>query len=178
MFNGVQTKYYAGIGARETPPDILGKITGTAHRLNGMQFILRSGGARGADSAWQNGAGGNFQLYKPESATEDAIRLASKFHPNWKACSDFACRAHGRNMMILFGYGLNDPVDFVACWTPDGKITGGTGQAIRAAEYFGIPVFNFALEELPDQRKLLVHSNEMTRLKSLCHTTINRSNAR
>lgn len=43
-------------------------------------------------------------------------------------------------------------MDFVICWTPDGaegeaecsRETGGTGQAIRLASRWGVPVVNLA----------------------------------
>ena len=39
---------------------------------------------------------------------------------------------------------------FVICWTKNGKGTGGTGQAIRIAKGFGIPVFDLAIKDLTD----------------------------
>lgn len=47
--------YYAGIGSRETPPGICHSMTGLARHLAAMGWILRSGGARGADQACENG---------------------------------------------------------------------------------------------------------------------------
>ena len=39
--------------------------------------------------------------------------------------------------------GLDEPdSEFVICWTHDGTDVGGTGQAIRIANHYGIPVFN------------------------------------
>jgi hypothetical protein len=40
----------------------------------------------------------------------------------------------------------------VICYTPGGRSGGGTGQAIRVAELYGIPVFDLAREY--DQRAL------------------------
>jgi len=45
-------------------------------------------------------------------------------------------------MMVLLGAGLDDPVEFVLCWTPGGETVGGTGHLIRAARSYGIPVYN------------------------------------
>ena len=47
--------------------------------------------------------------------------------------------------MIALGPILDDPVEFIICWTPGGKVTGGTGQAIRIAKDLDIRVFNLAL---------------------------------
>jgi len=47
--------------------------------------------------------------------------------------------------MILFGKDLNTPVEFIVCWTKSGKVTGGTGQALRIAKYYDIKVYNMGL---------------------------------
>jgi hypothetical protein len=51
-----------------------------------------------------------------------------------------------RNALQILGRYGSTPVKFVVCWTKDGKNTGGTGQALRIADYFHIPVFNFYRE--------------------------------
>lgn len=47
-----------------------------------------------------------------------------------------------RNVYQVLGPNLDDPVEFIICWTKDGKASGGTGQAIRIANDYGVPVFN------------------------------------
>ena len=47
---------YAGIGSRETPPDICKIMTEIAKRLAHLGLTLHSGGAEGADSAFERGA--------------------------------------------------------------------------------------------------------------------------
>jgi hypothetical protein len=47
-----------------------------------------------------------------------------------------------RNMMQVLGKNLDTPVDFVVCWTKNGKDIGGTGAAIRCAWDHSIPVYN------------------------------------
>jgi len=37
---------------------------------------------------------------------------------------------------------LKDPSDFIVCYTENGKMKGGTAQALRIAEDYKIPVFN------------------------------------
>ncbi len=49
------SKYYAGIGSRKTPPEMMSLMTDLAARLEEQGWILRSGGAIGADSAFQLG---------------------------------------------------------------------------------------------------------------------------
>ena len=50
------TKTYAGIGSRRTPPEILRLMERMALILSGAGYTLNSGGAKGADSAFENGA--------------------------------------------------------------------------------------------------------------------------
>lgn len=136
-------RYYAGIGSRETPISILNKMTQLAKKLS-FHYILRSGGAIGADIAFEVGAD-HKEIFKAKDATTTAMVIAERFHPNWAACSDYVRKLHTRNVMILLGKYLNSPVKFVVCWTPRGLITGGTGQGLRIAEAYDISVINFAI---------------------------------
>jgi len=47
--------YYAGIGSRKTPPDILALMEACAYKLARYGWNLRSGGAPGADQAFERG---------------------------------------------------------------------------------------------------------------------------
>lgn len=133
--------YYAGIGSRKTPDYILKKMTNLAKKLNDADLILRSGGANGADSAFEAGAK-NKEIFRADDATDESIKLASQFHPNWEACSDYVKKLHGRNVMIILGEDLKTPVKFLVCWTKDGKEEGGTGQALRVAKHYQIKIYN------------------------------------
>ena len=55
-------------------------------------------------------------------------------------------RLIARNLLQIFGENKETPSSFVVCWTPDGKDSGGTGYAIRAAQKAGIPVYNLKNE--------------------------------
>jgi hypothetical protein len=145
MENKTGLKYYAGVGSRETPLDVQLLMADIADFMGRKRFILRSGGAEGADDAFERGAKFHnhpFEIFKPEDATPEAIEIASNCHPNWKACDTFARKAHGRNSMILFGESLRVPVNMVICWTPRGEVVGGTGQTIRMAKDYLIRVIN------------------------------------
>jgi hypothetical protein len=50
-----QSRTYTGIGARRTPSDVLDLMHSLAMRLSGG-WVLRSGGADGADRAFEEGA--------------------------------------------------------------------------------------------------------------------------
>ena len=159
-------KYYAGIGSRETPPDILKLMTKIAIYLEAQGYILRSGGAYGADSAFAQGCNElSREIYVPWNnynghpmislIPNDAFALASGLHPNWLALTNGAKALMARNCMQILGMNLQSPVKFVICWTKDGCIsekertskTGGTGQAIALASRNNIPIFNLARKD-------------------------------
>lgn len=159
--------FYAGVGSRETPLYTLKEMREIAAELSKLGYTLRSGGALGADTAFARGDPA-AQIYLPwdgynkvrrstlNEPTPAAIVLAKTFHPAWHRCGEGAKKMHGRNMHILLGPNLDTPVDFVVCWTKDGRDTGGTGQAIRAAMTYGIPVFNlYHFDALPELRSHL-----------------------
>jgi len=142
-------KFYAGIGSRRVPPDIVVEMAWIAQELRGRGYTLRSGGAVGADQAFEAGADEDKEIFlaRPKPCP-DAFKIAESIHPAWHRCSSFAKALHARNVYQVLGRGLDKLVDFVVCWTPDGaeettsQKTGGTGQAIRLANRLDIPVFN------------------------------------
>ena len=147
---------YAGIGSRATPDRILGLFTGLAMILDRMGFTLRSGGAEGADKAFEQGVlySGNKEIFLPWKhfnhnqsglypPSDEAYKMAAHYHPNWNACSANAKAFHARNCHQVLGSGLNVPAAVVVCWTPNGEVTGGTGQALRIALDKEIPIINF-----------------------------------
>lgn len=139
---------YAGIGSRATPHDACMLMTRTAVALEARGWLLRSGGAEGADRAFAHGTT-HKEIFRANDATAEAFDHAAKYHPAWERCSAFAQALHARNSMILLGRNLDDPVDMVVCWTLG---EGGTMQGVRIAEAYKIPVFNLvkpdALERL------------------------------
>lgn len=168
-------KTFAGIGSRETPPEILEKMKAIAKFLSEQGYTLRSGGAVGADSAFEAGAG-KKQIFLPwnnyngrkvdnvsffsDTLYDKHFNLAANIHPAWEKCSQGAKKMHARNTQQILGRNLDTPCDFVVCWTKDGKLVGGTSTAIRLAMANNIPVFNIGsadgLEELRAFCKTLI----------------------
>lgn len=152
--------HYAGIGSRETPDNVLQQMEDIARYLAERDWCLRSGGAPGADSAFEKGAGEkqifvpwkNFNNKATAVVAPDlpkwplAVEVASRIHPAWDRCSPAAQKLHARNVFQVFGPELRrkDAVKFVVCWTKGGKTVGGTATAITLAQRHGIPVFNLA----------------------------------
>ena len=137
-----QTFKYAGIGSRETPYSICSILTDLANYLFDCGYTCVSGGAEGADKAFQAGAHNKCEVWRPKDATTEAYDLAEDFHPRWDRLTPSARGLHARNGHILLGQDLNTPVDFVLCWTEHGLEKGGTAQGIRIARAYGIPLYN------------------------------------
>lgn len=159
---------YTGIGSRSTPPNVFERMRAIASELAAAGYELRSGGADGADTAFELGCDDsdgaksiwlpwpNFQGRKVASSdrtflpTPAAFALASTLHPAWPRLSRGPRALHARNTHQCLGADLESPSSFVVCWTADGAEaaagvtakTGGTGTAIRLASLRGIPVFN------------------------------------
>lgn len=167
---------YAGIGSRQTPENVLALMRDLAGQFARAGWTLRTGGAEGADQAFQVGAAqarGEIELYLPWDKYEanalvpvltpetciwpdpswEAFSLASQYHPIWERLKQGAQKLHARNCHQVLGYDLDQLVNLIVCWTPDGSIdgsggkTGGTGMALRIARDNGAPlVLNLAVE--------------------------------
>jgi hypothetical protein len=138
-------KYYAGIGSCETPEDVLISMTNIGRVLEEMQYILRSGAAIGADSAFEKLVPKDRkEIFVAADADAASMAIAARFHPNWSACNDYARKLHARNAKIVLGSNLKSPVSFVVCWTPGGELSGGIAMGIRIARHYAIPVYNLA----------------------------------
>lgn len=154
------SKVYAGIGSRQTPEVVCCTMEAIGQYMARSGWLLRSGGAEGADRAFQRGAvafrqglcemdayGLRFlEVYRPEDSDghPEWFEVAEKHHPAWHRCSEPARRLHARNTPIILGPELDQHADLVICWTPGAKGEGGTGQGIRIARAHGIPVFDLA----------------------------------
>jgi hypothetical protein len=139
---------YAGIGSRETPPEVLKEMTDIASRLEKKGFILRSGGAKGADSAFEAGVKDSSmkEIFYAKDCEQWCLDLVANYipygRPPLKRMNSYVQKLLGRNMKIVFGNKGAENVQFIICWTPLGTDDGGTGYAIRAAIDSGIPIFN------------------------------------
>ena len=161
---------YTGIGARKTPGDILNAMVQVGEHMAKEGHTLRSGGAQGADRAFEIGCDyksiGTKEIYLPVKGfqgnnsslyfvTQDAMNVAAKFHPRWDALPTFVKLLMGRNAYQMLSIDLKTPTTFVICWTPDGKVVGGTGLALRMADYYDIPVLNFGALTLDEMNNKL-----------------------
>lgn len=154
-------KVYAGIGSRRTPPDILAVMKQLGLILAAQGWVLRTGGAPGADSAFMDGClkhpipvgeprqhelylpwptfGASPAIPKLERPTRLAYDIAADYHPHWPHLKRTTKALMARNVHQVLGADLDDPVRMIVCWTPDGSLdghgpdSGGTGMALRIA---------------------------------------------
>lgn len=163
-------KAYAGIGSRQTPAEVLTLMTQIGRELAKNGWTLRSGGADGADWAFEHGAmlGMHPELLEPwpeiylpwphfndrpsgpdvPEPQPEAYDIARRFHPAWDRCSRGAKALHARNVHQILGPDVTRPTysRFVVCWTRGAAGGGGTGQALRIAKHYDVPIFDLADE--------------------------------
>lgn len=171
--------YYAGIGSRETPSDVLTIFEKVGKFLAQKDFILRSGHAEGADKAFENGCdkvNGLKEIYLPwkgfEGSESDlivfdirAFEIAEKYHPYWNNLKQGGQKLQARNSHQVLGSDLETPSSFVLCWTKNGKGSGGTGQAIRIAKAYDIPIFDagkYKSEDIGNQLKIFLMGSSVS----------------
>lgn len=152
--------YYAGIGSRKTPHKILTIMMRIAQILS-PAWVLRSGGADGADRAFENGAA-KSEIFLPWRGfngnpsplyvvPDIAYEIAAKYHPAWDKCTHGARALHARNSCQVLGPipGQSEPSKVIICWHMG---SGGTMQAVRIAQANKIPIWNlYESESVPER---------------------------
>jgi len=139
-------KYYSGIGSRNIPQDIKNIMYKLGSKLAKEGYILRSGGAKGADTAFEKGvsaakAKGDMEIYLPYNGYQNrkkdnenyfvpiefsnykkAVLIADKFHLTFHRLSSEEKNFIVRDIYQVLGRDLKTSSDFVICWTPDGAV--------------------------------------------------------
>ena len=164
---GQKNMVYAGIGSRETPKNILERMTKIAKDLSDMGYKLQTGKTfygkeEGADKAFSDGTN-NKELFGPEGIKVNSREweVAKELHPNFQALTkrwsgdlgDWkglgGAKLMARNTNQVFGANLDTPVDFVIFYAEETnnplRPKGGTGQAVEMARRKGIPTINMAV---------------------------------
>lgn len=93
--------------------------------------------------------------------SEEEIKFSASMHPAWNKCGPSARLLHTRNTRIMVGldaiHGEDvKPSSFVVCWTENGAVKGGTGQALRIAKALDIPVINLGHAQTEKELEELV----------------------
>jgi hypothetical protein len=172
------SRAYAGIGNRDTPEFYLSKMRKIAALMELRGYVLRSGGADGADTAFYDGLvnkansevfvpwdGFNNNLIKANIPPE-AFRIAENFVRNFQDIPQSVQKLFARNVQQVLGKNLDSPSEFIICYTRDGYTgpndrsfhTGGTKVAIDIAASMNIPVFN--LKRTDHHNKVVNYFND------------------
>lgn len=148
----------AGIGSRKCPPDKLEVLTkiGSWCLENGV--LVNSGHAEGSDYAFENGAQTNCVAFLPWHGFNGHLPLlgsglvvgdktdlddyVDRFHYNHKYLSPGARKLMRRNVCQVLGLNGDSPVSAIVCWTPGGKLVGGTAFAMKLGQSFNVPIVN------------------------------------
>lgn len=120
-----------------------------AARLAELGLVLRTGGAPGADQAFMHGAallGGPMEVFLPWPSYEGlggkarlnrplagAFEIASRHHPAWGSLKESVRALMARNVHVLLGTNLEEPVAFVLYYTQDEGQGGNRARAARGA---------------------------------------------
>ena len=150
-------KVYSGIGSRQITPEGAKLARFFAKELDSKGYTLRSGGAGGADALFEENHTGTKEIFLPWEGfnnnpskllhiSKEAEDMAVKYYPSQEGLrnsSPGVLKLMARNCYQVLGKNLDDPTDFIVCWTPS-ENHGGTSQALRIAKDKGIRFYNLA----------------------------------
>lgn len=159
------------IGSRKTPDEIQETLKQLATKLEDQWWVVRSGGAGGADSCcnhvankeiyipWNNFNGfyngQNGAILADSRQSIVAEKIVSVVHPAWGYLKQGVKKLHTRNVFQVLGLSLDTPSKFVICWAPttgsSGEVKGGTATAVKIALNNNIPVYNLYNREHLDR---------------------------
>ena len=174
---------YTGIGSRETPHQICQIMTQIARKFDAFGLTLRSGGADGADNAFEI-CSTKKKIYLPwedfndktgfvlsKSDHEKASMIAKRYVSHYDMLSYGAKKLHNRNVCQILDIKFDEPTDFVVCWTKDAKLIGGTATALKLAMEFSIPIFNLANYKDID---IMLSISTVSDIETVCNARIER----
>lgn len=127
---------------------------------HGIEVVMRTGGAEGADTAAAQAFSGRVDVILPwrgfnghhegiiYSHDAEAAAYVDRLHPAPGRLSSGARLCLERDVWQVIGppWARRD-VDLVLAWTPSGMMAGGSAMAMRTAFSRGIPVFNIGSQE-------------------------------
>jgi hypothetical protein len=170
-------KPYVGTGNKETPDDVLKRMSVIAKTLEQFDFVLRTGGLEGPDAVFEDSVK-NLELYIPwkgfnnkESKnyfnTTQSLDVAKMFHFGFDKLKPAIQAFLAKNVRMVLGKDLKSPAMFIVCWSEDGvehvkdrtSSTGNIGHIIAIASSMKIPVFNLGK---PDAEKRLKNYLELS----------------
>lgn len=178
----IKGPFWTGVGSRSCPADICALMTRIGEALYEDGYVLRSGGADGADKAFEEnvpddgvviyrpwGKPGPREALVPASVYVEAEHMVSEVHPRWDLCNATARKLHVRNVCQVLGDDLKTPSKFLIFWAPEDRLTkqvqGGTATAVNLARKHNIPTYNLLFPEVQEKvLRTLFDSSEVARL--------------
>jgi hypothetical protein len=168
-------KYLTGIGSRKIPSDIFKLLIEYSAIFCRNGYILRSGGADGADNACEIGCdsvSGEKEIYLPwkefnknssslYNIPKEAYAIAQKYHPIFNKLKPSVKKLHSRNVSQILGQNLQTPSNLVLCYTENGEVKGGTATALKIAKDYNIPIYNLGIPETENALDLLINTNSL-----------------
>lgn len=161
--------YYTGIGSRETPEHVCNLMTKVAEKLSKSGWILRSGGAQGADKAFLDGCMGRTENYIPWRGFGDFGGTIPNLDVNWSLLQNIAnlnpliykpttrsldkykgfWKLQARNVSQILGLNLDSPSKFCILYAPTTAtgVIGGTNTAYQVAVQNNVPCFNLFIKD-------------------------------
>lgn len=177
-----------GIGSREVQSPYDEWLYQIALYLADNNCILRSGGAKGADTIFQKAFTERkkpMEIYIPWAGFErniaDGVTIllpnhkecrpfTERYHPNATYLSDGAYKLMNRNAHQVLGKDLKTLSDLIVCYTKGGELIGGTSQAMRIALDKKIPIVNIggmeSYEEVLSKVKSILDKNNINDIKT------------
>lgn len=157
--------FWTGIGSRSLPDGVADTMSIIAAQLERKGFTLHSGNADGADISFARGVDQNAKIFLPwesfnaqymselpnheyivvDKSDTEAYDSVNEFHPRGSSLDNTSRAFMARNYRQVVGHGRLS--SFIICWTPNGDIVGGTGQCLRIAHRYHIPIINLANED-------------------------------
>lgn len=104
---------YTGVGSRETPEEVLELMQAIAYKLAGRGYTLRSGGADGADKAFQDGWWDNYQDTPSERG-----RSKAEIYIAWSGFNGLKPGMYGDSIIIPSGVLSDKAFDIAATIHP------------------------------------------------------------
>lgn len=177
-------RYYTGIGAHATPPDVLDLMAAIARHSARQGIVLRSGGSPGADVAFEAGCGdGPKEIFVPWAGFNgnpsplvmtDGLLARVSGSDAWQALrealaaetlrvdldgiADEQRRLYARDVCEVLGADLSTPSERVVCWTPLTGEREGTRIALYVARDAGIPSENLSDPAVYERWRRIAHT--------------------
>lgn len=165
-------KYYTGIGSRNISGEERELIFNIAVKMSEEGYTLRSGGAEGSDTAFEEGClsvSGELEVYRPTRSPNmkgyhlvpndlqfnyAKTRLSIDIIPWFSYMKPYSQRIHSRNFYQVVGFdNVCSHVTIYASDEDEEGVKGGTRTAVMVSRSLKIPTYNL---RIPEQRNTLL----------------------